>query len=223
MNFVQSVGLVVCGMAAMSCAASDAGSVQGGKEVRPAVLFSSGAFSPPAGERIQPALSRLAAASVGRAGGRLPAIYGLIMFDGPVMPATQSALSKLGVTLLSYFPENCRLARLPAAQLTKVSAVSGVVWMGQPTPQQKLAPRLAPFLGYPAKQTALVFISFYADDADGSARTALRAVGIEARSYDKGLAVAAASVTPSTLKAALDLNAVWHIEPVPSTSIDRVR
>lgn len=197
----------------------------GAKGERVSIAFRSGEFMPPVGEKIQPALARLAqerAAHAARftASRQTPdmnSVYGLILLNGRLTDELKALLDGAGVELLAFYPHAAYQARIPVTSLEGIASLAQVRWIGQPTPDQKIAPELRPFLTQGAKaalQPLGFYVSLYGPDPSGSARAALQAAGAQISNYDAGIAVVSTQADPALAGRLAALNQVFYVEPI---------
>ena len=184
------------------------------------IAFGNGEYAPPTGEKIQAGLAKLAQkrlaqgsdASAGTSGG--PAVYGLILINGPIDSALRANLNSLGVELLGFYPHSAYQARIPVAALNAVASLSQVRWIGQPNAAQKLAPELQSLVSAQLTGTKRqLLVNFFGEDRDGTMRAALQAAGAELGYYDARIAMQVVRVSDSALPNLVNQDSVLFIEP----------
>ena len=98
----------------------------GTKGEKVALAFLSGEYVPPEGEKLQPALARLAqqrAAQLSALGSSAkPAVYALILLNDRLDEALQAWLEERGVELYGFYPYRAYQARIPVDALNTVAA-----------------------------------------------------------------------------------------------------
>jgi hypothetical protein len=207
----------------------------GTKGERVALAFGRGDWTPPAGERIQPALLQLAQqrtlASPAEGKQAQPqaraSVYALILLNGRMDAQLKQTLTAMGVELFGFYPHSAYQARIPAAALEQVAGLAQVRWIGQPSRTNKLERVLeAAISGAPFDKRALttketgtplfpVSFALYAPDADGSIRDLIRDEGGKINHYSPGIQVVQADVSAETLERILAMDAVLYAELVP--------
>lgn len=195
-----------------------------------ALAFGSGEYLPPAGERIQPTLHRLAqqrfAVRNPQDNAAAPAVYGLILLNGKIDAALRRNLTEAGVELLGFYPHTAYMARIPASALEQVAALPQVRWIGQPNRTQKLDPDLGhalrtgnvnPLALRPENRRPdlfPVYLALFGPDKDEAIRNAIRAEGGIVNRYSPGIRVVQADMDAATLERVLMMDAVLYAELV---------
>ncbi len=195
----------------------------GAKGERPTLAFRSGEFVPPTGQKLQPSIAnlgqaRLAAARQlgGAATAKPPAVYGLILLNGRMDDALKARLEGLGVSLFGAYPNTGYRALLPAGSLGAVASLPQVRWVGQPTPQQKLALELQPLLTNPAQPLTAngVYVHFIGPDRNGALKQELTASGARIRRDEPAITAVLVDADGPTVLRMLNQNAVLYVDPV---------
>lgn len=194
----------------------------GTKGEKVALAFLGGEYVPPPGEKLQPALARLAQAraaqlSVQGSNAR-PAVYALLLLNGNLDEALQAWLEERGVQLFGFYPYSAYQARIPVDSLNAVASHPQVRWVGQPTPVQKVDPALLYFLGDQTGEKVSLYVNLFA--ADEEARAAISNMVTETGTYDPSLGVIAVVADAATVHRLLDMDAVLFVEPIrPATTM----
>lgn len=117
-----------------------------------------GDYTPPAGERLDPAL---AAAWMGRTAGKT---YGFIMFQGRISPAKMAAVEATGVRLGDFHTFNSYTAVIPFSAIPGLLRLEAVRWIGWARPWQKIDPELARAMASEGGAERFVFVDVYESD-----------------------------------------------------------
>ncbi|GIV16672.1 MAG: hypothetical protein KatS3mg022_2107 [Armatimonadota bacterium] len=194
----------------------------GTKGEKVALAFLSGDYVPPPGEKLQPALARLAqqraAQLSAQASSTKPAVYALILLDGRLDEDLQAWLKERGVELLGFYPYSAYQARIPVDALNAVASHPQVRWVGQPNPVQKLDPELLYFMGGQTGERIWLYVNLFG--ADEGAKAAIASMVAETGMYDPSLGVFAIMADASTVNRLLDMDAVLFVEPIrPSRAL----
>jgi len=132
----------------------------GSKGERIAIAFRSGDFTPPAGEKIQPALRLLAqqrAQAFNPASGvTRPSVYAMILFNERLTPGMREQMEAAGIQFYSFYPYAAYQARIPVDVLARLEATDAVRWVGMPEPIQKLDPELIPLMQQGRRERVLL-------------------------------------------------------------------
>ncbi|HEV2472063.1 MAG TPA: hypothetical protein VGS41_05315, partial [Chthonomonadales bacterium] len=163
----------------------------GSKGERVSIMFSSGEYVPPAGQKLQPAIASLAMARSGEPGST---VFGMILLNGRLDAGIKSTLTGFGVKLLGFYPNSAWLAEMPSNAVAAVASLPEVRWVGQPNAMQKLSADLRPLYGVTgaaAEKQVNLIVSFYGPDQDGSARATLTGLGVKMGYYEPNIAIQA--------------------------------
>ncbi|MGC8785304.1 MAG: S8 family serine peptidase, partial [Armatimonadota bacterium] len=188
----------------------------GTKGEKVALAFLSGDYVPPQGEKLQPALARLAqqrAAQLSTLGfNARPAVYAFILLNGRLDEGLQAWLVERGVELFGFYPYTAYQARIPVDALNAVASHPQVRWVGQPNPVQKLDPDLLYFMGDTSGERIWLYVNLFA--ADEGAKAAIENMAAETGVYDPSLGVFAIVADAATVNRLLDIDAVLFVEPI---------
>jgi len=188
----------------------------GTKGEKVALAFLSGDYMPPEGEKLQPALARLAqqrAAQLSALGSSAkPAVYALILLNNRLDEALQTWLQERGVELHGFYPYRAYQARIPVDVLNTVAAHPQVRWIGQPNTVQKLDPELVYFMGDQSGETIWLYVNLFAPDE--AARDAISSMVMQTGVWDPSLGVLAVVADAATINRLLDMDAVLFVEPI---------
>jgi subtilisin family serine protease len=188
----------------------------GTKGEKVALAFLSGEYVPPEGEKLQPALARLAqqrAAQLSALGSSAkPAVYALILLNDRLDEALQAWLEERGVELYGFYPYRAYQARIPVDALNTVAAHPQVRWVVQPNPVQKLDPELLYFMGDQSGERIWLYVNLSAPDE--AARDVIYSMVTQTGMWDSSLGVLAVVADAGTVNRLLDLDAVLFVEPV---------
>lgn len=188
----------------------------GTKGEKVALAFLSGEYVPPPGEKLQPALARLAqvrAAQLATLGSdATPTVYALILLNGRMDEALQAWLQERGVEVLGFYPYTARLARIPVDALNAVASHPQVRWVGQPNAVQKLDPELLLFMGDQTGERVWLYVNLFTHDE--GAKEVVASMATETGVYDPSLGVLAIVADAPTVNRLLDMDAVLFVEPV---------
>lgn len=188
----------------------------GTKGEKVALAFLSGDYMPPEGEKLQPALARLAqqrAAQLSALGSSAkPAVYALILLNNRLDEALQTWLQERGVELHGFYPYRAYQARIPVDVLNTVAAHPQVRWIGQPNAVQKLDPELVYFMGDQSGETIWLYVNLFAPDE--AARDAISSMVMQTGVWDPSLGVLAVVADAATINRLLDMDAVLFVEPI---------
>ncbi len=117
--------------------------------------------------------------------------HALVQFDSPPDAAVRAYLERQGVTLLAYIPENAWFASISAALMLSGSAdgtsISGVRWVGEIRPADRLHPELNAGQVAASKDGLLgLDVLFFADVSEEAARQVLQQYGaiITGKAFD---------------------------------------
>ncbi|GIV15494.1 MAG: hypothetical protein KatS3mg022_0929 [Armatimonadota bacterium] len=188
----------------------------GTKGEKVALAFLSGDYVPPPGEKLQPALARLAQQRAAQLSAQTsstkPAVYALILLNGRLDEDLQAWLKERGVELLGFYPYSAYQARIPVDALNAVASHPQVRWVGQPNPVQKLDPELLYFMGGQTGERIWLYVNLFG--ADEGAKAAIASMVAETGVYDPSLGVFAIMADASTVNRLLDMDAVLFVEPI---------
>lgn len=187
----------------------------GTKGERATLAFGNGEFSPPANEKIQPALARLAMIRANAAASSA-AVYALLLLNTRLDESLKAQLEAQGVELFAFYPHTAYQVRIPVQSLTQLAALPQVRWIGQPTNTQKMTPELTARLskGVGTKPISL-FLSLFGNDPNNQIRQAIEGAGAKINLYDPSVRLLQADADPATLGRLLEMDAVLHVEEVP--------
>ena len=101
--------------------------------------FAAGSHYPPADERLDPGIVRLAGAAL-LDGRPKPEVYGFVMLRDRIKPARVEELESLGARVLGFHPYNCLKVAVPVESLERISQFERVRWLGVAQPSQKVHP-----------------------------------------------------------------------------------
>lgn len=195
----------------------------GAKGERVGIAFLAGDFLPPAGEKIQPDLYRLAqiraSQFVPAPGSPPPAVYGMILLNGWLDENLKEQLESMGVQLLGFYPYTAYQALIPADALQGVANLAQVRWIGQPNAIQKLDPRLLPYAQSLSSERVEVFINLFGPDSNGQLRAQLVEAGADVRTYNASLYSFYATANAAVLDRLVNMDSVLFIEPVPHATV----
>lgn len=125
--------------------------------------FAAGTYTPPAGERIDPALlARFA--QLGHDGRPEPETYAFVMFERRITAARVAALEAHGARVLGHHPHNCVRIALQEGSLAGLSALDFVHWIGLAQSWQRVHPALNAALADEAQSALDVVISVFESD-----------------------------------------------------------
>ncbi|MFN3485526.1 MAG: hypothetical protein ACK44W_08600 [Planctomycetota bacterium] len=193
----------------------------GAKDEKVALAFSSGEYVPPQGEKLQPALARLAEQRAARhptpGSGAKPSVYAFILLNGRLDQGLQAWLAERGVELFSFYPHAAYTARIPVDALNAVASHPQVRWVGQPNPVRKLDPELLPFLGDTSGKRIWLFVNLFA--ADEGAQQAIASIAAQTGVYDRSLGAFAIVADAAAVKRLLDMDAVLFVEPIRQVTV----
>ncbi|MGQ9882248.1 MAG: hypothetical protein ACUVSV_15545 [Armatimonadota bacterium] len=188
----------------------------GTKGEKVGLVFLSGDYLPPEGEKLQPALAQLARKRAGQLSaqgtGIQPSVYALILLNGRLDDGLQTWLQERGVQLLGFYPYTAYQARIPVSQLNAVASHPQVRWVGQPYPLQKLDPELRMFMGDTSGERIWLFVNLFGHDE--SAREAIAGMVESTGTYDPSLGVLPIVTDAATVNRLLDMDAVLFVEPI---------
>ncbi|GIV18547.1 MAG: hypothetical protein KatS3mg023_0298 [Armatimonadota bacterium] len=188
----------------------------GTKGEKVALAFLSGEYIPPPGEKLQPALARLAQQRAAQLSAQTsitkPAVYALILLNGRLDEGLQAWLQERGVELLGFYPYSAYQARIPVDVLNAVASHPQVRWVGQPNPVQKLDPELLYFMGDGTGERVWLYVNLFG--ADEGAKAAIESMAAETGVYDPSLGVLAIVADAATVNRLLDMDAVLFVEPI---------
>ncbi|MCL6474247.1 MAG: S8 family serine peptidase [Firmicutes bacterium] len=188
----------------------------GTKGEKVALAFLSGEYVPPEGEKLQPALVRLAqqrSAQLSALGSSAkPAVYALILLNNRLDDALQARLEERGVELYGFYPYRAYQARIPVDALNTVAAHPQVRWVGQPNPVQKLDPELLYFMGDQSGERIWLYVNLFAPDE--AARDVISSMVTQTGVWDSSLSVLAVVADAATVNRLLDMDAVLFVEPI---------
>ena len=128
------------------------------------LAFTAGAYYPPPGERIDPALL---ASVPGPAADQRAAreTFAFAMLSKRVTPARVAALEALGCRVLGFHPHYALKVAIPVAAIDSVAALDFVHWLGVPRTWQKVHPRLVQECAqWPAGKPIDVYIDVFDSD-----------------------------------------------------------
>ncbi len=188
----------------------------GTKGEKVALAFLSGEYTPPEGEKLQPALAQLARQRAehlsAQGAGVQPTVYALILLNGRLDEGLQAWLEERGVKLLGFYPYTAYQARIPVAQLAAVAQHPQVRWVGQPYPVQKLDPDLRMFMGDTTGERIWLVVNLFGHDE--AAREAIAGMVERTGTYDPSLATLPVVADAATVNRLLDMDAVLFVEPI---------
>ncbi|MGQ9486476.1 MAG: S8 family serine peptidase [Armatimonadota bacterium] len=188
----------------------------GTKGEKVGLVFLSGDYLPPEGEKLQPALAQLARKRAGQLSaqgtGIQPSVYALILLNGRLDDGLQTWLQERGVQLLGFYPYTAYQARIPVSPLNAVASHPQVRWVGQPYPLQKLDPELRMFMGDTSGERIWLFVNLFGHDE--SAREAIAGMVESTGTYDPSLGVLPIVTDAATVNRLLDMDAVLFVEPI---------
>jgi hypothetical protein len=188
----------------------------GTKGEKVALAFLSGDYVPPQGEKLQPALARLAQQRAAQLSAQTsitkPAVYALILLNGRLDEDLQAWLQERGVELLGFYPYSAYQARIPVDALNAVASHPQVRWVGQPNPVQKLDPELLYFMGGQTGERIGLYVNLFG--ADEGAKAVIASMASETGVYDPSLGVLAIVADAATVNRLLDMDAVLFVEPI---------
>ncbi len=188
----------------------------GTKGEKVALAFLSGDYVPPPGEKLQPALARLARQRVNQLSAlnssASASVYALILLNDRLDEALQEWLESRGVQPLGFYPYTAYQARIPASALETIASHPQVRWIGQPNPVQKLDPDLLMSMGDSSGERIWLYVSLFAHDE--GAKEAIASIVEQTGAYDPSLAVLMVRADASTVNRLLDMDAVLFVEPI---------
>ncbi|MDW8289951.1 MAG: S8 family serine peptidase, partial [Armatimonadota bacterium] len=188
----------------------------GTKGEKVALAFLSGEYVPPEGEKLQPALARLAQARAAQlstqSSSARPMVYALLLLNGWLDEALQTWLRERGVELFGFYPYAAYQARIPVDVLNAVASHPQVRWVGHPNPVQKLDPELLLFMGDTSGEKVWLYVNLFAPDE--GAKEAIASMAARTGVYDPSLGVFAIVADAATVNRLLDMDAVLFVEPL---------
>ncbi|MFO1053461.1 MAG: S8 family serine peptidase [Planctomycetota bacterium] len=146
----------------------------GQQEVLPTLLgdpyrlaYVAGSFTPPKGERVDPALLQ---ESITRGGAG--ETYGFVMFQGRITTEKRARVEALGVRLMDHHTFNSMTAVIPFEAVTALAMSDAVHWVGYAKPWQKIDPALtaAVMAQGPDREPLRMFVKVYRSDLTANAR-----------------------------------------------------
>ncbi len=184
----------------------------GTKGEKVAIAFLSGEYLPPPGEKLQPALVRLARQLSVQSSGVQRAVYALILLNGRLDEELQAWLEGRGVKLTGFYPYTAYQAQIPVDALEAVASHPQVRWVGQPNPIQKLDPDLLMFMGGTSGERIWLYVNLFAPDE--GAKDAITSMVSDTGVYDQSLGVVPVLADAGTVNRLLDMDAVLFVEPI---------
>ncbi|NUL82772.1 MAG: S8 family serine peptidase [Armatimonadetes bacterium] len=193
----------------------------GEKGEKVAINYLSGEFVPPAGQKIQPEIYRLAASRMGSGvqSGVVPVVHGMILLNGWMTDELREWLANQGVTVFNYYPYSAYTASIPANRLETIASRNEVRWVGMPNAVQKLEPLLAPFMNQATTAKRSLYLNLFGPDTEGAFKAFMQANGITVGSYEKGLFSYYIEADSATVARLLEMDSVLYIEQVPVHSV----
>ncbi len=95
----------------------------------------------------------------------------MVLFDGPIQPASLAAVEDAGATVRAYLPDDALLIEAELAPLERIARLSHVLWSGEYQPVHKLQPLLAGIARQqPELPVPITLQTFSPEDADALAK-----------------------------------------------------
>lgn len=158
----------------------------------------------------RPALQRLARSGADR-------LHALLQLDYIPREAAKSELARRGIHLLAYVPDYAWIASLPGAHPEAVLEVPGMVWAGELTVDDKLAPaiRAGEWAAYnmAADGTVAVYVVMHADESLEAGRALVAALGGKVINEVIGINTLVAEMPAAQIRALAAQDAVQWVEP----------
>ena len=177
--------------------------------------FAGGGMTP--GYGIDSALEQLIAS---RSQSRPDKVYAFILFNDRLSGEIRQSIESRSVRLLGRHSNHYK-ASIPVDQLSALSNLPYVDWIGLSLPEQKLSPGLNAIRsgdGAWRDREVPVLINLFDGDASEMHEELLASRGATVGKFYESIGAFAAIATGSTIEQLLELDAVLYIEPITRTS-----